>query len=227
MFHQFLVGKLLEDLANEPYTINQWILDQAKCIIEQEGAKDGSNMSTAYPVHVIYSLEEMMLSKDYGENKLRAVVAGQGRQGSNIQPLINRHNWSKLATALTNDRDLAQKLFLQQPFKASIFDANTYKRILKSIDEIEGKYFATLSDPSTFTISPHAREISARQASNHTNHRSPLTSQTIAPSNTRYHLGDPSSGGGVAWNIYGAIASGFVGTKSSISSRPPPSSDAD
>lgn len=44
MFHQFLIGKLLEDYTNEPYTINKWVLDEAKWIIEQEGAKDGSNV---------------------------------------------------------------------------------------------------------------------------------------------------------------------------------------
>jgi hypothetical protein len=88
MFHEFLVGKLLEDYTNEPYTINKWVLDQAKCIIKQEGAKDGSNVGIAYPIHVIYPLEEMMLSRDYIENKLRAAV--EGRQGSDIQPLIDR-----------------------------------------------------------------------------------------------------------------------------------------
>jgi hypothetical protein len=101
-------------------------------------------VGTAYSVHTIYPLEEMMLSRDYVENKLRAVAAGQGRQGSDIQLLIDKCDWSNLATALTNDRDLARKLFLQQPLNAKQFDANTYNRILQGIDEIEGKYFAKL-----------------------------------------------------------------------------------
>jgi hypothetical protein len=78
LFHQFLVRKLLEDYTNEPYTINKWVRDQAKCIIEQ-GAKDGSNVGTAYPIHVIYPLEEMMLSIDYVENKLLRAAAAEGR----------------------------------------------------------------------------------------------------------------------------------------------------
>ena len=63
---------------DEPYTIDKWVLNQAKYIIEQEdhGAKNGSTMGTAYSVHVIYPLEEMMLSRDYVENKLRAVAVG-------------------------------------------------------------------------------------------------------------------------------------------------------
>ena len=77
MFHQFLVGKLLEDYTDEPYTINRWELNQAKCIIEQEdhaGAKNGSTVGTAYPVHVIYPLEEMMLSRDYVMHTLRLQI---------------------------------------------------------------------------------------------------------------------------------------------------------
>jgi hypothetical protein len=74
-----------------------------------------------------------------------------------------------------NDRDLADKLFLQQPFNTNIFNANIYERILKGIDKIKGKYFAKLSDLSKFTISLHARKILAGQVSNHTNHGSPQT----------------------------------------------------
>jgi hypothetical protein len=67
--------------------------------------------------------------------------------------LIDRRDWSKLATALTNDRDLADKLFIQQPFNTNLFNEDTYKRILKAIDEIKGKYVAKLSDSPTLTNS--------------------------------------------------------------------------
>ena len=55
--------------------------------------KDGIDVGTAYPDHVIYPLEEMMLSRDYVEKKLRT-VATEGRQGSDIQPFIDRCDWS-------------------------------------------------------------------------------------------------------------------------------------
>jgi hypothetical protein len=113
----------------------------------------------------------MMLSRDYVENKLHAVATGQG---SDIQLLIDKCDWSNLATALTDDRDLTHKLFLQQPFNTNIFNKNTYKRILQGIDKIKGKYFVKPLDPSTFITTLHTREMSARQASNHTNHGSPL-----------------------------------------------------
>ena len=66
-----------------------------------------------------------------------------------------------MATALTDDRDLAYKLFLQQLFNTNIFDENTYKRILQGIDEIKGKYFVKPLDPSTFITTLHTREMSA------------------------------------------------------------------
>ena len=125
---------------------------------------------------------------------------GQEHSGSDIQPLIDKCDWSNLATALAYDRDLAFKLFEGQPPDANIFDAKTYKRILQGIDQIKGRYFAELSDSSTFTISTSAREMSAGQTSNHTKHRS--------------------------WNFYSTFAS-LRRTKPSLKSRAyPASSDA-
>ena len=57
-----------------------------------------------------------------------------------------------------NDRDLVDKLFSQQPLNTNIFDKNSYKRILRGIDEIEREYCR------------HTREMSsAGKASNQTN----------------------------------------------------------
>jgi hypothetical protein len=77
--------------------------------------------------------------------------------------------------ALTNDHNLALKLVVEQPFNTNMFNRNPYKRILQGINEIKEKYFANLLDQSTFTISSYVREMSNRQASNHTNYRSPPT----------------------------------------------------
>ena len=217
MFRQFLIAKLLEDYTNMPYSVGKWALDQAKRIEQKSstGAKDGSN----YQVHVVYPLEEMMLDRDHVENKLRVAAAGRGDSGSDIQLLIDRCNWSNLATALTNDRNLALRLFERQPIDTDIFDANTDKSILQGIDEIKGKYFAELSDSSTFVISTHAKKMSAGQASNHTDHGSPLTSLTITPPNITQCSKDPFPGNGFTWNIYNTIASSLGGTKPNAMSR--------
>jgi hypothetical protein len=220
MFYRFLIAKLLEDYMNEPCPVNKWVLDQAKCIVKQEDytrAKDGSNMDTTYQVHVVYPLEEMMLDRDHVKNKLRAAVMGQEHSGSDIQRLIDKCDWSNLVTALAYDRGLALKLFEGQSPDANIFDAKTYQRILNGIDKIKGTYFLELSDSSTFTISTHAREISAGQASSQFNIRSPPAPLTIRPSNSRPHSEDPSSRNGWVRGIYGAIVSGFKGTNPTYS----------
>ncbi|KAF8852989.1 hypothetical protein BDZ45DRAFT_93033 [Acephala macrosclerotiorum] len=201
MFQQFLVAKLLEDYTNEPYTVDKWALNQAKRIIEQEDharVKDGSVVDTMYQVHVVFPLEEMMLSRDHVENKLRAAAIRQEHSGSDIQPLIDRRDWSNLAAALANDRHLVLKLFGGPSSDANIFDAKTYQRILHGIDEIKGEYFSELSDPSTYTISTYAREISAEQ--------------TIPPPDIRNHSNR------FVWNLYNTIAGGLRGIKPSLKS---------
>jgi hypothetical protein len=72
-----------------------------------------------------------------------------------------------------HNHDLANKLFLQQLFNTNIFNTNIYKRILKGINKIKGKYFIKLLDLSKFTISLYARKILAKQVLNYTNHGSP------------------------------------------------------
>jgi len=194
LFRQFLIAKLLEDYTNVPCTVDKWVLNQAECIIEQGDhamAKDGSVVDTTYQVHVVFPLEEMMLSRDHVEDKLRA-AAIQGHSGSDIQPLIDRRDWSNLAAALTNDRRLALKLFGGGSFDANVCDAKIYQRILHGIDEIKGKYFSELSDSSTYTISTYARGISAEQ--------------TIPPPDIRHHSEDPSLKGSFVW-IYNKFAS--------------------
>ena len=66
LFQQFLVAKLLEDYTNWPYTVEKWVLNQAKCIIEQEDhvrRNNGSIVNTIYQDRIVFPLEEMMLSK--------------------------------------------------------------------------------------------------------------------------------------------------------------------
>jgi hypothetical protein len=218
LFQQFLTAKLLEDYTNEPWTVNKWVLNQAKCVIEQGDdamAKDGSVVDTMYQVHVVFPLEEMMLNRDHVENKLRAAAIGQAHSGSDIQPLIDRRDWLNLAMVLTNDRDLALKLLEGQ--RAGLFDAKTYERILQGIDQIKGKYFTELLDSSTFTLSTHAREMSAGQASSQFNIGSPPAPLTIRPLNSRPHSEIPSSRSGWFQSFYGAIVGGFTATNPTYS----------
>ncbi len=69
---------------------------------------------------------------------------------------------------------------------------NKVKKILRGIEKIEKKYFSKLSDSFTFTISMHAKEMSAERASTYINNRSSLTSLIIASLNIK-HSGIESS----------------------------------
>jgi hypothetical protein len=220
-FYQFLIEELLKDYANQPSTVSGWTLNRAKYIAEQDGdtgAKDNNNVGTLYQIHVVYPLEEMMVNREHVESKLRSAAAGQG---SDIQRFIDKCDWSSLATALINDRDLTLNLLEGQQPNANMFGTNTYKRILQGIDEIKDKYFTELSDRSTFTINTHARELSARLASNHANNGSPLMPLAIGPADTRRNSEDLSPRNG---NIYKAITSGFETVKSGLKSRAYPTS---
>jgi len=140
LFQQFLTDKLLEDYAKKPCTVTQWAFNQAD-VIEQHyaGAKSGSDEDTTYQSRVVFPLKELMLNQDHVEKKLLSARA-EPRSGSHIQRLIDRKDWSSLATTLANDRDLAIGLFEGHPFYPDLFDENTRKRVLRSIDGIKRGY---------------------------------------------------------------------------------------
>ncbi|WEW56816.1 hypothetical protein PRK78_002271 [Emydomyces testavorans] len=201
LFQQFLTAKLLEDYTQTPCKCNDF---GVVLVMILDAVKDGHQKATGYyQTRMVYPLEEMMLDRDHVEKKLRTAAAGQA--GGDVQPLIDRCDWSTLAATLMSDRELALKL------NERALDGFTFEimraTVLRKIDKIKSKYFAELSHPSTFTISARAREMSARQASNNTNQMSSPAPPTTAPSNT-----SPSSethpfgkGFGFAWSIYNTL----------------------
>jgi hypothetical protein len=197
MFQAFLAAKLLEDYANEPYTVNKWALIQAESITR---GRDGGDMD-AYRTNIVYPLEEMMLNKDSVEQKLLA--AATRRSGGNIRPLIDSCDWPKLAAALTDDRDLTLKL---DPDTVSL---HTRDKILRHIDEISQKYFSQLSSASEFVINKHAAEISALASSR------PHDESILMHLNQSNTDPDHASKQSFRWKIYNAITNSIRGSKSS------------
>jgi hypothetical protein len=55
LFRQFLIAKLLEDYTNEPYTVNKWVLNQAKCVIEQGDDATAMAVSWTRPIRFMWS----------------------------------------------------------------------------------------------------------------------------------------------------------------------------
>ena len=153
LFQKFLTLKLLEDYAKKPCTVTEWVFNKAD-IIEQHHAKakGGNDEDTTYQIGVVFPLDELMLNRDHVEKKLLSTVS-EPRSGSHIQRLVDRKDWSSLATTLANDRDLAVGLFREQPFDPNLFDENTRKKVLRGIDEMERKYLK-----SHRSIGTHATE---------------------------------------------------------------------
>ena len=151
----FLSSKLMEDYLNKPYKVQARILCMGGWV-----EKQGEDCSEKYKTHVTFPIEEYMLNKDDVENKLRTVTARQGHPGNDIQPLIERCDWDNLAAVLTRDRELASMLPLGPSYTAEM-----YKRVMQGIDQIQTKYFTSVTGPSRFTISTHAKEMSLGRGS--------------------------------------------------------------
>lgn len=133
----FLGSKLMEDYLNKPYKAEGGIFARCEWAVNQ-----AEDCSEKYKTHITFPLEEYMLNKDHVENKLRTVAARQGHPGNDIQPLIERCDWDRLAAALTRDRELAS-ILPQDPF----YPAERHKRTMQSIDQIQTKYFTSITGP--------------------------------------------------------------------------------
>ena len=174
LWEQFVIAKLLEDYSEEHCSFNPLIHKYAEFVIQKDDRED----NTMYQKHVVFPLEEMMLSRDWMEKKIRTVVNLPKYPGGEIQRLINRCDWSNLAEALTEDRDVVLKVFGNLGFDKNIpLDQEKGEGILQSINEVERKYFSSLSGSSTFELSAYAMKISTKQTYDHHSHisQSPWT----------------------------------------------------
>jgi len=151
MFEHFLSSKLLEDYANEPFEVLGRELSLAECTAKQHARRPSTGNDTAsdkeYRDHVVFPLEEFMLDREHVESKLRAVATRRGCPGSDIQPLIDACDWTRLAAVLTNDRDIILRLE-----ERSACSKETSKKILTGINRVQNKHFTSLSSPSAFTL---------------------------------------------------------------------------
>lgn len=89
---------------------------------------------------------------------LRAAAVRNGQPASDIQPLIDRCERAALASVLVKDRILVDQLIA----KLDLYD--TRKRLHRSIDRVQEKYFVTLISPERFVISSWAGALSAKIA---------------------------------------------------------------
>lgn len=160
IFETFLHRKLLEDYVGTPYVVNENIvcLGRVKSTLkDQERAASElgtplNQLEDIYRQRVILVLDELMLDRAHVESKMRAALARRGRSGSDIQPLIDRGDWTSLAAVVWEDQLLTTILFSK--------DNYTRRVIQRGINRVQKKYFHELVDPSTFVISKYASKLS-------------------------------------------------------------------
>ncbi len=165
IFKMFLHRKLLEDYVGTPYVVNENIvcLGRIKSTLEdrQQAACElgihQDQLDDIYRQRVVLVLDELMLDRAHVESKMRAASARDGRSGSDIQPLINRGDWTSLAAAVKKDQLLTTKLLFK--------DDHTRRVIQRGINRVQKRYFRELVDSSTFVISKHASKLSVKARS--------------------------------------------------------------
>lgn len=166
MQRQFVTSKLLEDYLDIPYVVSPHLVWLARSQWEPTNREQAAQFlgitldetDNFYYGNVTSPLHEMLLDPEHVARKLQAAGARNGQPASDIQPLIDRCEWAALASALVKDRILVDKLI----GKSDLYD--TRKRLHRSIDRMQEKYFDTLISPERFVISPRAGALSAKAA---------------------------------------------------------------
>ena len=165
-FEHFLSMRLREDYLNESFEIPQRILNFARIKGSPEDRevaarnlleKNEEDVDEYYRKVVVPIIEELMIDLAHVERKMQNILARGGKSGSDIQVLVNNCEWADLAIVLLGDQELAVKISTRNGRPSS-----TYGRIMRGIDQVQRTYFKELRNSSTFTISAHAKALSAQ-----------------------------------------------------------------
>lgn len=167
-FRIFLRAKLLEDYVGRHHKVNINILSlgrsQGELKDRQRAARELhtqlDHIDDIYQQRVVIVLDELMLDRAHVESKLRAAVARDGKPGSDIQPLIDRCDWTNLATLLCKDQFLTTQLFSKEE--------NSEKEIQQAIRRMQKKYFLKIISPLEFVPSELAQKMSEKFAKSKT-----------------------------------------------------------
>ena len=135
--HAFLANVLLAEYTGKPCLVEPFILTCARTVEKQRLKPDQWN----YSVLITFPLEQMMLNQEHVENRLIAATS-ESKWSSHIQGLIDKKDWTALATTVENDRDVVKKLFAQEPYYKTFCKEELGKTILKGIDAVQAKYLA-------------------------------------------------------------------------------------
>ena len=75
LFQQFLAESLLSDYAQQPFTANEWVDEQAKSANAQTSENKADDYSDKkYQNRIAYPLDELMVDRVHVESKLSAAI---------------------------------------------------------------------------------------------------------------------------------------------------------
>lgn len=163
IFQEFLRSKLLGDYAEKrsPRAYGQVLmLGKCKGNLEdrkraaKELSKPLANLDDFYCKSVDLAIRELELDPDHVQSKFRNAAEREGEPGSDIQPLIDHCDWTRLAEVLVKDRMMAGKLFRD--------DQKLYDKVINGINHTQKRYFDSLVNPSRFVISARAGVLAAK-----------------------------------------------------------------
>jgi hypothetical protein len=166
IFKEFLRSKFLEDYTEKrPPLAHPHILLLGKCkgnLEDRErAAKELSeplaNLDDFYRQSVDLAVQELGLDPDHVQSKFRAAAGREGEPGSDIKPLIDHCDWTRLAEVLVKDRMMAGKLFRTLDDDQKLCD-----KVISGINRTQKRYFDSLANPSRFVISARAGALAAK-----------------------------------------------------------------
>ncbi len=165
-FEEFLRAKLLEDYTEKrPPLVHRHILLLGKCkgdLEDRERAakelsKPLADLDDFYRHSVDLAVQELGLDPDHVQSKFRTAAGRQGEPGSDIKPLIDHCDWTRLAEVLVKDRMMAENLF-----RTLGDDPKLYDKVISGINRTQKRYFDSLANPSRFVISARAGALAAK-----------------------------------------------------------------
>lgn len=130
--------------------------------------KTKSEQSASYHTFIGEPCKEMMVNeKHVGDLICWKAEGPPGAANTKLRRLIAQCDWDGLASLLFHDRKLVVDLFEDKKRSVGpspLWTSMDHQAVLHTIDRTRKKYFQQLSDPSTFTLTGHAKKLSSKTA---------------------------------------------------------------
>lgn len=136
---------------------------------EGGGGSSSSSKERQESLYIIFirnPCREMMVDENHVADMICWKVEGPpGAANTKLRRLIAQCDWDRLASLLFHDRQLMLDLFEDKKRSVGpsvLWTKVDYPVMLHMLDKTRKKYFQELTSPSTFTLTGHAKRMSAK-----------------------------------------------------------------